>query len=183
MALPKPVKQLTMTLLIMTSLGLMGWTVMTRMSFIDEARSEIRSTYSLENEVRGLRTQWTHRSARSHEHTVDQANQSLLKGFNGLAKWLHHIQRQGRQMGVTTTYKVGKPESGPQKLEDVERLPVEFEIRSTKSRKGYQNYLQFLRTLMEQDIRVDLNELNLSGRGNGAESMNLHVKVWMKKET
>ena len=182
MALPKRLKQLTMALLIMASLGLIGWTVMTRMSFIDEARSEIRSTYSLENEVRGLRTQWTHRSARSHEPKVDQADQSLLEGFDGLARWLHHIQRQGRRMGVTTTYKVGKPESGPEKLEDVDRLPIEFEIRSTKSRKGYQNYLQFLQTLMEQDIRVDLKELNLTGRGNGAESMNLHVKVWMKRE-
>ena len=183
MALPKHVKQLTMALLIMTSLGLVGWTVMTRMSFIDEARSEIRSTYSLENEVRGLRTQWTHRSGHSHEQKVVQADQSLLKGFDGLAKWLHHIQRQGRRLGVTTTYKVGKAESGPQTLEDVERLPIEFEIRSAKSRMGYQNSLRFLQTLLEQDIRVDLNTLNLSGRGNGAESMNLHVKVWMKKET
>ena len=182
MALPKSLKQVTMTLLIMASLGMIGWKVTTRMSFIDEARSEIRSTYSLENEVRGLRTQWTHRSAGSHEPKVDQADQSLLQGFDGLAGWLHHIQREGRRMGVTTTYKVGKSESGPEKLEDVDRLPIEFEIRSSKSRKGYQNYLQFLQTLMEQDIRLDLTELNLTGRGNGAESMNLHVKVWMKRE-
>ena len=182
MALPQRLKQWMMASLIMASLGLIGWTVMTRMSFIDEARSEIRSTYSLESEVRGLRTQWTHRSAPSHEPKVDQADQSLLEGFDGLARWLHHIQRQGRRMGVTTTYKVGKPESGPEKVEDVERLPIEFKIRSTKSRKGYQNYLQFLQTLVEHDIRVDLKELNLTGRGNGAESMNIHVKVWMKRE-
>ena len=48
--------------LIVASLGFVWWTITSRVSLIQEAHSEIRSTFSLDHEIAALQTRWAYSS-------------------------------------------------------------------------------------------------------------------------
>ena len=174
-------RKVTMSLVILASLGIVGWSVSTRVTLIDEGRSELQATFSLDKEITALQAELAD-SSNSSGKPVHQTEELLLDGFEDLANWLHQFQNQGRELGLQAAYRIGKPQSSLNNLEEFIQVPIGFEIIADTNKDTYARYLDYLRTLALGNVRVDVQKVSVSGKAEGANTMNLQVLVWMQKD-
>lgn len=161
-----------------------GWMLISRVTLIEQAHSEAHSSLALSGDITALRTQWSNQRVTAIQENVAQAQAMLVQEFDDLTTWLHSLDQRASQRGLRIKYQIQPIQPGPQDLQGVGLVPISLEIspdQPTQKHGRYQEYLQFLRSLAEDSIRVDVAKLTVLG-GKGARQMNLDLQVWMKQE-
>ena len=82
-----------------------------------------------------------------------------------LATWLHQIHGKAAQMGLRTEYTVGKSVPTSNNLVGIHLVPIDFRITPESSQNAYRRCLKLLKTISEEQIRLDLNHVGLSREG------------------
>ncbi|MCH7615262.1 MAG: hypothetical protein IH978_05935 [Nitrospinae bacterium] len=62
----------------------------------------------------------------------------------------------------------------------VQLLPVKFVLGGETPQGSYEAMIELLRALDEGQVRVDLQEMIMTGDGNGVQRIVIQVYVWMK---
>lgn len=172
-------------LFVCLSLGFVGLVLMTQMTLIEEAHSSSRSSYNLSHDIAALRTQWSQSKPREVQKRVKTAEQMLLRDVDHLTMWLQQMGAKAASMGLRSKYRVHGAHELVAELKDVEVIPVALEVFPEKSSVltgAYARYVHFLRSLTEDPVRVDLQEVQVRG-GTGAAHMTVMIHVWVKATT
>ena len=171
-----------MVLAISVTLGFVSLILLTQMSLIERAHSSSQSSYYLSHDIAELRTQWSQAQVHDVSKQSREAEQMLLRDFDHLTRWLQGIESQASVMGLRSKYRVRPTRTPVAELNDVEVIPVDLEIfpdQPAALAGAYEQYVHFLRFLSEDQIRVDLQEVQVRG-GVGATNMNVVIHVWVK---
>ncbi len=174
-----------MLLAIGMTLGLVALVLMTQMSLIEEAHSSRLTSYHLSHDLTNLRTQWSQAEPSKVQKRIKDAEQMLLRDFDHLTVWLQQLESHASSLGLRSKYRVLPTRTRVPELNDVEITPVSLKVFPEKSSVltgAYEQYLKFLHGLSEDQIRVDLQEIQVQG-GRGAEHMNVLIHVWVKITT
>ncbi len=162
--------------------GLVGLVAMMQMTMLEEAHSSNNSSYHLSHEIAELRTQWSQAQVGDVQKQVEKAEELLLRDFDDLTQWLQQVESRASGMGLRSTYRVLPNRKQMNELKDVEVVSVDFEILPAQPEmlsKVYEQYLQFLRSLSEEPVRVDLQQVQVQG-GTGAAHMSVLIQVWVR---
>ena len=161
-----------------------GWMLISQVTLIEQAHSEVHSSLALSGDITSLRAQLSNQRVIAIQENFAQAQAMLVQEFDDLTTWLHSLDQRASQSGLRIKYHIQAIQPGPEDLQGVGLVPISLEIwpdQSTQKHGRYQEYLQFLRSLAEDSIRVDVAKLTVLG-GQGARRMNLNLHVWMKQE-
>ena len=161
-----------------------GWMLLGQVTLIEQAHSEVHSSLSLSGDITALRTQLSNQQVTAIQENFAQAQTMLVQQFDDLTTWLHRLDQRAAKRGLRIKYQIQPIQPGPQDVQGVGLVPISLEIwpdQSTRKHGRYQEYLQFLRSLAEDTIRVDVAKLTVLG-GKGIRQMNLDLHVWMKQE-
>jgi len=172
-------------LVICLSLGFVGLVLMMQMTLMEEAHSSSRSSYSLSHDIAALRTQWSQSEPHEVQQRVKTAEQMLLRDVDHLTMWLQQMGTKAASMGLRSKYRVHSSSKHDVEIKDVKVIPVALEVFPEKSSVltgAYGRYVHFLRSLTEDPVRVDLQEVQVRG-GAGAAHMTVLIHVWVKATT
>ena len=161
-----------------------GWMLISQVTLIEQAHSEVHSSLALSGDITALRAQMSHQQISAIQENFTQAQAMLVQTFDDLTTWLHRLDQRAAKRGLRIKYQIQPIQPDPQDLQDVGLVPISLEVwpdPSTRTHGRYQEYLQFLRSLAEDSIRVDVAKLTVLG-GKGARQMNLDLHVWIKQE-
>lgn len=164
------------------TLGFIGFVLLTQMSMIEQAHSSNQASYYLSHEIADLRTQWSQAHPDNVRQRMQKADQMLLRDFDHLALWFQQLQTQASTMGLQVTYRVRPTRIAVPGFTEVEKVPVDLKVypeTPSMLQGAYQKYLRFLRQLSEDQVRMDLQEVEVQG-GTGAAHMNVGLHVWIK---
>lgn len=183
-------RTIAMGVTVVCSVVLLWWSLDLRLSLIAEAQSEMHSLFRLDQEIAFLRSGWPEADAAIVDQRVKQAEGRLLDGYDHLGRWLMKLTEEGGALGFKTKYRVeekvsgsDKGGSGSQDLKGVQIVPVHLALQVPKIPvRSFEKYMRFLRGLGEDPIRVDIQEATISGAGNGAQTMDLRLHVFMREE-
>jgi|GEM_PF-4048847 len=176
-------KDLAMCVAFIGALIVTGWVVTSQLTHLDEAQSAIDSAATLDRELVLLRPDWAHRQAEFEKAMAGRTNGLLLGGFEQLVRWLTAFQRRSDELGLDLTYNVGKAGSPPQPLEEITLIPIEVKVQPQNPQQAYQHFLQLVRDISEDPVRTDIDQVSLSGKGDGVKTMSIRLKLWMKEKT
>ncbi|GJL64228.1 MAG: hypothetical protein NPIRA04_28820 [Nitrospirales bacterium] len=172
-------------LFICLSLGLVALVLMSQLTMIEEAHSSSRSSYNLSHDIAALRTQWSQIESRKVQKQVKIAENMLLRDIDHLTMWLQQMGTKAASMGLRSKYRVHGAHEHVAELKEVEVIPVALEVFPEKASVltgAYARYIHFLRSLTEDHVRVDLQEVQVRG-GTGAAHMSVLIHVWVKAVT
>ncbi len=183
-------RTIAMGVTVVCSVVLLWWSLDLRLSLIAEAQSEMHSLFHLDQEIAFLRSGWPEADAAIVAQRVKQAEGRLLDGYDHLGRWLMKLTEEGGALGFNTEYRVeekvsgsDKGGSGSQDLKGVQIVPVHLALQVPKIPvRSFEKYMRFLRGLGEDPIRVDIQQVTISGAGNGAQTMDLRLHVFMREE-
>ncbi|GJL54762.1 MAG: hypothetical protein NPIRA02_18940 [Nitrospirales bacterium] len=173
------------TLCICLSIGFVGLVLMTQLSMIEDAHSSSRSSFNLSHDVSALRTQWSQIEPHAVQERMAAAERMLLRDLDHVTMWLQQMGGRAASMGLRSKYRVHGKHDGLEQLNDVEVIPVSLEVfpeQSTVLTGAYERYVDFLRSLAEDQVRVDVQEVKVRG-GAGAAQMTVLIHVWVKATT
>ncbi|WP_447969405.1 hypothetical protein [Nitrospira sp. M1] len=173
------------TLCICLSIGFVGLVLMTQLSMIEDAHSSSRSSYTLSHDIAALRTQWSQIEPHTVQERMSTADQMLLRDLDHLTMWLQEMGVKAASMGLRSKYRVHGRHEGAEELNDVDVIPVALEVfpeQVAVLAGAYERYVDFLRSLAEDQVRVDLQEVKVRG-GAGAAQMTVLIHVWVKART
>ena len=174
-----------MVLAISLTIGFIALILLTQISLIERAHSSSQSSYFLSHDIAALRTQWSQAHVPEVRKHAQEAEQMLLRDFDHLTLWLQQLESQASLKGLRSKYRVRPIRTRVAELNDVEVIPVDLEIfpeRLSELVGAYEQYVHFLRFLTEDQVRVDLQEVQVRG-GAGAAHMNVLIHVWVKAAT
>ncbi|GJL66605.1 MAG: hypothetical protein NPIRA05_15760 [Nitrospirales bacterium] len=175
-------KQSLFTVLICLCLGFVGLMLMMQMTLIEEAHSSSHSSYALSHDIAALRTQWSQLEAREVRKRVKTAEQMLLHDIDHLTMWLQQMGAKADSMGLRSKYRVHSAAELAGDFKGVDVIPVAIDVFPEKSgvlTGVYAQYVQFLQSLAGDQVRVDLQEVQVRG-GTGAAHMSVLIHVWVK---
>jgi len=175
-------KDLALWLASIGAFVVIGWVFTSQLTHLDEAQSAIDSAAALDQELVLLRADWGHRQAESEKTTAGHAEAYLLGGFDQLVRWLTAIQRRSDALGLDLTYHVGKASAPPQPLEGITLLPIELDLHPQNPQQAYRHFLKLVRNISEDPVRTDIDQVSLSGKGGGVDTLSLRLTLWMKKK-
>ena len=167
------------------TLGLIGLVLLTQITMIEQAHSQTQASYNLSHDLAHLRTQWSQSNHEDVEARSQKADQMLLRDFDHFTLWFQGMQTQASTIGLHATYRVNPTRIDVPDVHGVEKILVDLKVYPedpTVLNGVYQKYLVFLRDLAEDQVRMDLQEVEVQGR-RGAAQMNVRLHVWIKKAT
>lgn len=159
-----------------------GIVLSTQLSLIEQAHSSSRSSYYLSRDITNLRSQWSQAQVENIQKKTIQAERLLLRDFEHLTRWLHQMESHASGMGLRSNYRVRPMRQRMNTLDDVEVVPVDLEVvpeEPTAVKGAYERYMQYLRFVTENQVRVDLEEVRVQG-GAGAAQMTVLFHVFVK---
>jgi len=162
------------------SLILVGWSLTGRLSLIAEAHSSIQSAFLLDQELRTLRTKWSVQVQEEIDQEARQADAQLIQGFEHTVRWLEGVRAQSLKLGFSWEHSLGPTRPALEHPVGVQLLPVKIVLGRETPQGSYEAMIELLRALDEGQVRVDLQEMMMTGEGNGAQRIVLQVYVWMK---
>jgi len=173
-------KRALVGIVLVGSLIVVGWSLTGRLSLITEAHSSIQSAFLLDQELMTLRTKWSGPVQEEIDQEVRQADAQLIQGFEHTVRWLEKVRAQSLKLGFSWEHSLGETLPAPEHLVGVQLLPVKFVLGGETPPGSYEAMIDLLRALDDEQVRVDLQEVMMTGDGNGVQRIVIQVNVWMK---
>ena len=167
--------------LIAVSVLLLWWSLTMRFSLIGEAQSKINASFGLEQDIAVLESRWSAEEAAQIEAQVAKAERRLLDGYDHLARWLMALTNKVAASGYQMEFKMEEAQSESQRLPGVQVVPVRLSIGAERKPEAYGEFVGTIRKLIEDPIRVDIQEVTISGVGRGAHRMDLLLHAMMRE--
>lgn len=183
---PKTVRRLIMAAVVMSSLGLVGWTIRSRYSRVKALDADIEKIPQLSAEITRLNSLWTAEGTAQLESHYAKADALTFKTEEELTALRLRIREQAALFGLKADVSLSERRN----LSDQPDLALSTILATCElepvgpgqpsSTPLYNRLLQFLQSLStNQAKRVDLVEVAVVGQGAGVARAKINLKLWL----
>lgn len=146
---------------------------------VTDTQADLRRLFGYMQTVEHLRNDFFPTRTGALEGHLAQASDRLLPGIQALAVWLEHIHSMAQSLGLGMTFSIEEPQQAVEGLNGVFLIPVTLEFRPEQRAEAFAGFLQLVRHMVEDHNRVDLQSTKVLGNGEGPESMDVKIFVWV----
>ena len=180
---PEMVKRVSASALVGGCLLLVFWSLTFRLSLVTEAQSHMHTPFSLARQVASLEQLWSDEEAGVVKHEWAAVKARTFKREEQLVQWVTKITTQAHGLGLEVSYRIEDTSMPIQGVPEIHRMTMELTIQAQNLTQGYQQCMQFVRTLSEDQVQVNFESIELTGTGQGAQMMELRLQAFLQQPT
>lgn len=178
---PEMVKRISSGVLIVACVLLVGWSFMFRLSLITEAQSKMHTPFSLGRQVASLEQMWSEEEAVVLQHEWNTVKSRSFGNYDQFMMWVTQRTAQAQALGLDVNFRIDDTSIPVPGIPEVHRLGMEVIIQSSSSLEGYSQFMQFIKTLSEDELTVNFDAIELGGSGNGAQKLELQLHTFLQQ--
>ncbi|MFT4637933.1 MAG: hypothetical protein ACI8T1_001249 [Verrucomicrobiales bacterium] len=173
-----------MAMFIVIALGLQWFCWFRRHPIVIQRQVDIRAVEKLEEEVEKLKRSWSEEEEAAVESQLQKAHEQLFIGDPKPGAWSEEVDPPESLASIAARVKVGEPIPHPRHASSLLIAPTLWDLDLGKSgRPNLTAILEFLKGLTsDQDKRMDLVSLVISGDGRTLKGVELGLDLWFLKE-
>ena len=178
---PELVKRVSAGSLIFGCLLLVVWSITFRLSLVTEAQSHMYTSFSLGRQVASLEELWSEDEAEAVRNEWAAAKKGSFEHYPELVQWVAQMNVQAQSLGLELTYRIDEASSPVQGVPDVQRVAMEMTLQAKNPAQGYHQFMQFVRSLSEETLKMNFESIELLGLGQGALKMELRLHTFLQQ--
>ena len=161
-------------------LGVIVWSIYFRLPTIDESYSLVNEQARLQLRLEDLRTIWSEEELNRIEANISREQEKIFEDFPAFASWLAGKSDTAQQLGLEMSYRLNQQKST--RLDGIisVALNISLKNRGDTADKTYIRFLEFTRSLIEENLRLEVAGNVLKSDGKGLTGMSLDMFVWLK---
>lgn len=166
--------------IILILIALFIWSVTTRMPILHDSIQLHTEMDMLQYELDNMKAQWSEEELRELEKQLSKAQNRIFDDLPALAKWLKSKSSYAGRLGMDMTYLTRQPRNTH--LEQTFSLPVQMtlKVRSGLADKAYIRVLEFIRSLIDENLHLEIAGNELKSDGKGVKQIKLYINVWVR---
>ena len=180
---PEMVKRLCSGVLIVGCLSLVVWSITFRLSLVTEAQSQIHTPFSLSRQVASLEQMWSDQEADSVKQEWAAMKSGSFANYDQLVEWVTQMIREAHALGLEVSYRIDEKSTPVPSVPEVHRIAMELTIQAEDPAQGYRHFMEFVKRLSENTVKVNFEALELTGTGQGAQKMELRIHSFLQQTT
>ena len=180
---PEILKRVTAGVLIVGCLLLVIWSITFRLSLITEAQSQIHTPFSLSRQVDSLEQLWSDEEAEVLHQEWDALRARSFNDYNHLVTWVTRMAEQAQGLELTVSYRIDDASIPIQGIPEIHRIGMQWTIQAEDQKLGYPHFMQFIRELSEDELKVNFESMELVGTGEGAQKLELRLHTFLQQAT
>jgi len=178
---PEMVKRISAGALVVGCLLLVGWSVMFRLSLVTEAQSQIHTPFSLSRQVASLEQMWSDEEAASVRQEWAAMKTRSFADYDHLLTWVAQMTAHAHALGLEVSYRIDQVSTPVQGVQEIHRMAMELTIQAQTQEKSYPRFMQFVKELSEDELKINIESMELMGSGEGAQKMELRVYTFLQQ--
>jgi len=175
---PERIGMFVATILLL--IGMAAWSISARMPILHDSIQLQSEMNMLKFDLDELRSLWSEDELHELEQPLSKAQSRIFDDLPALARWLRAKSSYAARLGMDMTYLTQAPRSTH--LEQTYSLPVEMtlKVRSGLADKAYIRVLEFIRSLIDENLHLEIAGNELKSDGRGVKQIRLNINVWVR---
>ncbi|PCI09357.1 MAG: hypothetical protein COB77_00110 [Gammaproteobacteria bacterium] len=151
-----------------------------RLSSLDQSLSSAEELGNLQFELVELKKHWSKNELQKIEESIIKAQATIFADFPALAGWLSQKSNFANKLGLVMTYNLKHQELT--ELEQTFSIPLEMilKVKPGVTDKVYSRTLNFVRSLVDENLHIDIAGNELKSDGNIIQQVKLDINVWVR---
>lgn len=160
--------------------ALIVWSVVFRYDGLANPEIKQQELANLRLQLDDLKSQWSDAELEKIESNLSQAQARVFEDFTSFASWLRGKARFAEQLDMVMTYRIGKYQHT--RLLDTVSLPVymSLKMKSENADDSYIRSLEFVRSLIDENLRVEIYGNEIKSSKKGITSVDLSIYIWVR---
>ena len=175
--------RLVLLMIFGVSAALVVWSIVYRLPDSDRKLERQQSKIAeLENQALELELRWKPQEAEQIAGRFKQSQELLFAGQDEVGGWQAELKRQADQLAVTVNAGVTRTQDCPLPGKRFSIMSAKVDVRpitpGVRTNSPYLRLLSFAQNLSAQSKRVDLVELEVTGRSNSVSEAKMDLQFW-----
>ncbi len=160
---------------------LVFWSLTFRLSLVTEAQSHMHTPFSLGRQVASLEQLWSDEEAELVKQKWASVKARSFEDEDQLVKWVTTMTERAHALGLEVSYRIEEASTPIPNVPEIHRIGMELTIQAQDMEQGYQQCMQFVRALSEDEVKINFESLELTGTGQGAQKMELQLHAFLQQ--
>lgn len=178
---PEMVKRISASVLVGGCLLLVFWSLTFRLSLVTEAQSHMHTPFSLGRQVASLEQLWSDEEASVVKQEWATVKARSFEREEELVQWVTQMTKQAHGLGLEVSYRIEDVSTPIQGVPEIHRMAMELTIQAENLAQGYQQCMQFVRALSEDQVKINFESIELTGTGQGVQVMELRLHAFLQQ--
>lgn len=149
-----------------------------RLEHIDDNLELMQELGELDREWLYVESRWSAQEMQALQRSVETADtRRVFLDFQNLAVWLTEKSQFAEQLNLEFGYQLRDAE--PSAIEGMVEVPVEITLAGSGTKQVYLRALEFMKRVVGSAYYVEISETAVKGNGDGAESLDATLRVWV----
>jgi len=175
--------RLALLLIFAASAALVVWSIIYRLPESDKKLERQNTKIAeLERDIDLLERNWNSQEAEQIAGRFKQSHELLFAGQDEVGGWQAELKRQADQLAVTVNAGVTRTQDCPLPGKRFSIMSAKVDVRpitpGVRTNSPYVRLLSFAQNLSAQSKRVDLVELEVTGRSNSVSEAKMDLQLW-----
>jgi len=175
--------RLVLLFIFAASAALVVWSIGYRLPDSDKKLGQQNTKIAgIEKEIGDLQDRWNSQEAEQIAGRFKQSHELLFTGQDEVGGWQAELKRQADQLAVTVNAGVTRTQDCPLPGKRFSIMSAKVDVRpitpGVRTNSPYLRLLSFAQNLSAQSKRVDLVELEVTGRSNSVSEAKMDLQLW-----